>query len=140
MKKQEFTWDNRLTEMLNELKKSEKGTEDQSVKFVTSSHISTSVIRRSRVANIKSITKQLEDLTDVIKSKKNFRVMPFPLITACILTVLKSLELITLSWWIIGLIAVFPLALVVSVLIVLGTLAGIGILGVLAYDFFKGRF
>lgn len=32
MKKQEFTWDNRLTEMLNELKKSEKGTEDQSIK------------------------------------------------------------------------------------------------------------
>ncbi|UMO77396.1 hypothetical protein SmaMPs15_000245 [Stenotrophomonas maltophilia phage vB_SmaM_Ps15] len=92
------------------------------------------------MANIKSITKQLEELTDVIKSKKNFRVMPFPLITACILTVLKSLELITLSWWIIGLIAVFPLALMVSVLIVLGTLAGIGILGVLAYDFFKGRF
>lgn len=31
------------------------------------------------MANIKSITKQLEELTDVIKSKKNFRVMPFPL-------------------------------------------------------------
>lgn len=89
------------------------------------------------MANIKSITAQLEDLTAVIKNKKNFRVMPFPLITACILTVLKSLELITLSWWIIGLIAVFPLALAFTVLVILCTLAGIGILGVLAYDFFK---
>lgn len=77
----------------------------------------------------KSLTQQLEELTEEIKSKPKFKTMPYTIITGCILAILKALELITLSWWIIGAIAVFPLLLVLSIFLVILAIGGIVFIG-----------